>query len=732
MRVCIPEGLRTRIRSGSALKEANPFGARVFWRTAVAKRDDDGSHRLSPFAAPVHPKYPRSLLTYLRYRTLVALLAVLAHPASAADWPWWRGPERNGVVQEASGWPSGWPPRRLWEKNVGFGCTSPVVVGGRLYVMGWSRDGGGRRPRGNPTGRDDVFCLDARTGRELWRQSYRSRYQGRLRTGDTAAYGGPSSTPSLDRETGLLYTLGVDGDLQCWDTARQGQRVWGVNLYETYAVDQRPDVGKGRRDYGFAGSPLLYGDLVVVEVGAREGLLMAFDARTGRRRWTSELVVPAGHCGGPVPLTVRGVPCLATLALRELIVVRAGRGREGQVLCRYPWTTDFACNIATPAIAGDDRVLITSGYNHKAMALLDVRQGTARKLWESRQHAVVGTPVVFEDHVYTIAGSIKCAALATGTTCWSGGSFEHGSCLVTVPDRKVIAFGGGTLALLEANPGGSSYRELARVRRVVHGTCYPHVTLSDGILACKDRDGNLVCLSVEPREGGGPAPPVAVVAEPVADAALVNADDALPVFAWSGGKQIPELARLRTLGKARVEPGGAMSLAEGAVVVEGLNDALLDRCRRTSQFTIEVVVTPKNVQQFGPARIISFSSDAYRRNFTLGQDRGRFVLRLRTPATGENGMRPETVLCPAEAGVIQHLVVSYSPGRLRCCLDGKQVLDTDRVRGNFSNWSPQRLLFGDEWSGGRDWAGQVHRISIESRAIDEVEARRRFERTKGW
>ncbi len=669
----------------------------------------------------------------MKIRSLVVLLVIWTSLASAADWPWWRGPQRNGIVQEASGWPAGWPPRKLWEKNVGVGCTSPIIVGGRLYVMGWTGDGG-RRPRGNPMGRDAILCLDATSGRELWRQSYSARYQGRLRTGDTGAYGGPSSTPSLDPDSGRLYTLGVDGDLQCWDTARQGRRVWGINLYDTYKIDQRPDVGEGRRDYGFPGSPLLYGEWVVVEVGARDGLIMAFDKRTGARRWVSKIAVPAGHCAGPVPFTVRGVPCLATLALKELVVVRVDRGREGQVVSRHPWTTDFACNIATPAAAGDGRVLVTSGYNHKTMVLLDVRRETARKLWETKQHAVVGTPVVFEDHVYTVAGSLKCAPLATGATCWSGGSFVHGSCLVTAPDRKVIAFGGGTLALLEANAGGSSYRELARVRRVVRGTCYPHVTLSDGILVCKDRDGALVGLGVEPRESGDSAQLVesyAHVAELVVFVPPVSTDDTQPVFTWSGGKQAAGGARLRTRGKAKIEADGAMSLAEGAVVVEGLGDALLDRCRRTNQLTIEAVIVPANVRQAGPARIISFSSDPYHRNFTLGQERDRFVLRLRTPQTGENGMKPEPVLCRARAGVAQHVVVTYVPGKVVCYLDGEQVLDTDRVRGDFSNWSPQHLLFGDEWSGGRDWAGRLHGISIESRAIDATEARRRFERTKG-
>ena len=74
--VCIPEGLRAWIRSGSAPKEANPLGARVFWRTTAAKCDNDALHRLSHFAAPVHPEYPRPVQRYFRDRTLDGAVGV--------------------------------------------------------------------------------------------------------------------------------------------------------------------------------------------------------------------------------------------------------------------------------------------------------------------------------------------------------------------------------------------------------------------------------------------------------------------------------------------------------------------------------------------------------------------------------------------------------------------------------------------------------------------------------
>jgi hypothetical protein len=93
----------------------------------------------------------------------------------AANWPQWRGPNRSDVTSEKSGWPKGWPPRRLWKKNVGYGCTSPVLVNRHLYVMGWK----GRRSGKNPVGTDTVYCFEAVNGKLLWKRSYRCRYQGR-------------------------------------------------------------------------------------------------------------------------------------------------------------------------------------------------------------------------------------------------------------------------------------------------------------------------------------------------------------------------------------------------------------------------------------------------------------------------------------------------------------------------------------------------------------------------
>jgi len=423
--------------------------------------------------------------------TCILLAACVAGPAAGADWPQWRGPNRDDVALERSGHPGGWPPVKLWERNVGKGCTSPIIVGGRLYVMGWH--GAGRR---GSRGTDTLYCLEAATGREVWRQTYPCRYQGRLRTGDTGAYGGPSSTPTFDRQTGRLYTLSIDGDLRCWEARKGGRLVWAKNLHDVCTIRRRPDAGAGRRDYGHTSSPLIHGELVIVEAASSDGTVMAFEKSTGRRRWASEFREPGGHTGGPVLMKVGGVDCIANLALFRLVVMRADEGGEGKTVATFHWQTDFANNIPTPAVAGS-RVVLTSDYNVSRTGLIEVSMKGARLRWTTRQHSKVCSPVIHAGRIYTVDRSLKCLDLATGKTRWRGGNFGHGSCLVT-SDEKVIAWGNGKLALVDARPGRDEYTELSRVERICRGTCYPHVCLSDGLICCKDRDGRTVVLSVRP------------------------------------------------------------------------------------------------------------------------------------------------------------------------------------------------------------------------------------------
>lgn len=173
---------------------------------------------------------------------------------------------------------------------------------------------------------------------------------------------------------------------------------------------------------------------------------------------------------------------------------------------------------------------------------------------------------------------------------------------------------------------------------------------------------------------------------------------------------------------ARTNEGGEMVLGKGAMLAEGADQALLAACKASHQLAVEALITPQDLRQGGPARIISFSEDGYHRNVTICQERDQLILRLRTSRNDQNGMRPQTNLLRLAAGKTHHVIVSYAPGRLVCYLDGKRVCDTRQVTGDLSNWDPMHLLFGDEWKDPRQWTGRLSGIAIHSRVIGAEEA----------
>jgi outer membrane protein assembly factor BamB len=419
---------------------------------------------------------------------LVTLIVILVPGAAVADWPHWRGPARNDVSPEPSGFKDGrWNiDKPTWQINVGKGCSSPLVVAGKLYTLGWQ------------PGNDVLSCRDAATGKQLWSQTYACPLFGRKALGDQNQYAGPSSTPEFDAATGYLYTLSTDGDLHCWDTSRGGQRVWALKLHERYKVAQRPQVGtSGHRDYGFTTSPLVWRDWLVIEAGAAEGTVIAFDKRTGKEAWHSELTEPAGHTGGLVPMTVENIPCLAVLTHFHLAVLRLDPGHEGKTLARYPWVTDFANSIATPAVHGP-YVLITSAYNHMTICKLKITLKGAEKMWEQRYPSGVCSPIIHKGHIYLAWRTIRCLDFETGKPLWSGQNIgTPGSCIVTADDRLIVWGASGQLYLAEtAQRSPDKLTVLAQNNQVLNALAWPHVVFAGGRLYCKDREGNVVCFEV--------------------------------------------------------------------------------------------------------------------------------------------------------------------------------------------------------------------------------------------
>ncbi|MDE0635977.1 MAG: DUF5060 domain-containing protein [Candidatus Poribacteria bacterium] len=201
------------------------------------------------------------------------------------------------------------------------------------------------------------------------------------------------------------------------------------------------------------------------------------------------------------------------------------------------------------------------------------------------------------------------------------------------------------------------------------------------------------------------------------------------VFVWHG--TLEGSREIEPRDDASIIQDGQMDLTGGAFLAKSVNETLLAACKKSNQLTLECLVTTDNLNQSGPARIISFSKDITHRNFTLGQDGNRFAMRIRTPRTGENGLGGEFTFGRIESGKPTHVIVSYFDGNVYCYINGELVHVSNGTQGDFSNWELYPLLFGDEASGGRNWEGKLSHVAIYSRFVGLEEAAHKFKLIQG-
>jgi len=207
------------------------------------------------------------------------------------------------------------------------------------------------------------------------------------------------------------------------------------------------------------------------------------------------------------------------------------------------------------------------------------------------------------------------------------------------------------------------------------------------------------------------------------------------VFHWlSGDPQQPRArsASLQAQGEARLGRHFDLELIRGSFrATPAVEKKLLTDLQATSQMTLMAWIMPGRDDFSGPARILSFSSDALHRNVTLGQENDRLLLRLRTDQTGPNGT-PDLDLGPVPVGKRAHLLVTYRSGECVAYLNGREAFRTASRTGNFRNWMPCGLVFGNEIQADRPWLGRLDGIAIYNRFFTPVEARAAFDDARSF
>lgn len=382
---------------------------------------------------------------------LLSLFFFGSTPLLAEDWPQWRGPNRDGRW-EAKGITDDLPDGQLpldWSVPVGSGYAGPTVAEGKVYVM----DKQGTVE--NQTER--VLCLDSKTGQQQWVHEYPARY--------TISYtAGPRASVTIDR--GVAYAVGAMGHFHALDAAT-GKVLWQHDLASDYDVDMPI--------WGIAGSPLVYRDLVIQQVGGKDGAcIVAFDRTSGKEAWRA-LNERAGYSS---PIVVRQ-------AGEDVLVCWTGDSlsgldpQSGKVHWSEPMPPSrMPIGIATPVV-DDDLLFVSSFYDGSLMVRLLPDRLAIEKLWRKvgkdeqhteALHAMIGTPIIEDGYVYGVDsyGQFRCLDAKTGERIWeSDAAVPHARWatvhMVRQDDRLWLFNERGDLMIAQVSPKGLEIHDRCHV-----------------------------------------------------------------------------------------------------------------------------------------------------------------------------------------------------------------------------------------------------------------------------
>ncbi|TLD72771.1 PQQ-like beta-propeller repeat protein [Phragmitibacter flavus] len=331
---------------------------------------------------------------------LVLLLPCLTVSGQSADpdseWPRFRGPAGDGTWNSPS-LPDDLTlitPKKLWSTPLGAGYGGITISDECVYVMDRVK---------NPTEVERIHCFDVPTGRLLWQHTYPVTY-------DNLEYGsGPRASVTI--HDGKAYTLGALGHTHCLD-ATTGKIVWSIDTRKTFNAEPPR--------WGFAASPFIWKDTVILHIAAQPGgTLLALDSATGTERWRSGND-PAGY-STPLVIQLEGhsEPQLIQWSPQHVLSLHPDTGKENW---RFPYDIQYGVSIAQPLF--QDGLLLVSGYWHGTRTLRLGTDPTTTPVLEWSQEkthrGLMSQPLYKDGIVYLLDRSEGLLAfeLATGEILW--------------------------------------------------------------------------------------------------------------------------------------------------------------------------------------------------------------------------------------------------------------------------------------------------------------------------
>jgi len=410
-------------------------------------------------------------MTTIRLLHVSLIIVLFAASGFAADWPQFQGPDRNGISQEddiARIWPEGGP-TMLWNRSLGKGFGGAAVRDGEVFVLDRELDL-----------RDVLRCLDLDTGEEKW--------QCKLQAPGSATYGGSRTTPTVTEK--YVYAVGMTGMFYCIDRTTHAAK-WTINLPEVYPPFSNPR-------WGYAQSPSVYEDLVIVAPQSKDAFVAAFNRETGDPVWTNTDGRGFGY-STPRVTTLAGVDQVVMIGGFKPAVVGLSI-EDGKTLWQY---ADWQCRIPIPfpTPLPDDRLFITGEYGAGSAMIRIVKDGAEFSAEELFTTDVCGSqihqPLFIGDHLYMNSNGnqrgdgMLCLTLE-GEMKWRTRDtrglprFERGGLLSV--DGLIINFDGkrGTLHLIEPTP--EAYREIAKAEIFEGAQMWSPLAYSEGKLLVRNQE----------------------------------------------------------------------------------------------------------------------------------------------------------------------------------------------------------------------------------------------------
>jgi outer membrane protein assembly factor BamB len=411
--------------------------------------------------------YPASR-THADARTCsVWLLAVavvaFARSGYSAEWPQWRGPNRDGKSTETGllkEWPEGGPPLIWTAKDIGSGFSAVSIKDGHIYTTGIV------------DGNLVVTTLDL-NGQVQWQKAVAPGWA------DSQKHPGARSTPTIDGER--LFLISGHGRLVALDRT-QGDELWTVDLMS--ALGGQPP------QWGCAESVLIDGERLICTPGGREVGMVALDKATGQTVWKGDPLETPAPYASPILVEFEGVRQFVSLVQSGLVGVEADTGR---FLWRYARAAPGNRPACSDALFSQGRVFGASGYsNGGGQVELSVSEGqvVATEAWDTKemdnQH---GGTVLVDGHIYgNHRAGWSCLDFATGEQKWYAPGVGKGSS--TYADGMLYCFAekDGAVGLVEAVPTGFRMAGTFRLPSTGEGLYWAHPVVCGGRLYLRHDD----------------------------------------------------------------------------------------------------------------------------------------------------------------------------------------------------------------------------------------------------